>query len=395
MASTPNHIVITNPDGSTTTIDVTYSPPVIVPPPPHPPMFPEGANTVTIAGLSYPLAAIDPPTSDPKKPGGRDTDQVIIITKSSTPPRNIYGFEIGILGGKVVARGVNLAWFAYDYIVSGHGKGAAFVSGASIGATVLVEKSVVPPVIVPPPAVGHPIMAEYWMESVGHIGQIGPKCDRAIVAFYQNTDLVSWGGDSWDGLTAWRNKPGRDVLISLGGQGGTVVLDQVDEGIERINRTRFPIDGIDFDNEAFGLSTQQVIDICDATSGRLGRAPKDFIVQFVPPGGDPVARAIAAAQAVKAKGYRVYLGQQLYETSISDSDVMRQTGIAVDALGAPQVLVGMMIGDSHNSWTVANAVTRMQMVKNKWNDIGGAYIWESSRTGTLEVVQGVGTVLGL
>lgn len=371
------------------------------------PVFPAGANMVTINTLNYPLAAIDPPTSDPAKPGGRDTDQLIIVTKSTAPPRNRYGNEVGVKGGKIVALGTNLSLtvlplsgpgITLDYVLSGHGTAADFLRKAKLGDDVLVNTVTTPPVIVTPPAtVGRQVMGAYLMIGTGKVPQLDGRCNRAVVAFYQGTDLVDWNGgaNETNGLTAWRAKGGRDVLVSLGGQGGTVVLDQIDEGIEKINRTRFPVDGIDFDNEAFSLTTAQVVSILDATVQRLGRKPGDFIAQFVPPGGPPVAKALATAKAVQQLGYRVYFGQQLYETSISDSDVMNATAQAVGVLGAPSVLVGMMLGDSHGSWTVASAMSRMAAVIARWPDIGGAYVWESSREGTSMVINGVGLLLGV
>lgn len=401
MAVTPNHIIITNPDGSTTTVDITFTwtaPPVTPPPPPAGPVFPEGANAVTIGGISYPLSAIDPPTTDPTQPGGRGKDALIIITNPDTAARNQWGWEVSVdVNGGVRGFGLHRSVSAGEYVLSGNGKAAEFLKTVkTVGVTVQVTKRIViPPPVDVPPATGHPVMGEYLMSGQWNMSQLYPKCNRAIVAFLQGTDLVSWKGETWtEPLTAWRAVGNRDILVSLGGQGGNVVLDQVDEAVARINATHFPVDGIDFDNEAFGLSTAQTIDICDATSGRLGKAPKDFIVQFVPPGGREDT-AIATAKAVQAKGYRVYLGQQLYETSITDKQVMDQTAKVVDSLGAPSALVGIMIGDSHNSWTLSNVGPRLQMVKGKWKDIGGAYIWASDRAGTAEVVSTVGGVLGL
>jgi hypothetical protein len=350
-------------------------------------------NTVKIGTATYPLAGTN------RK---RETGEIIrIMSPVAVSSENMWGTEISVVNGKITA--INrrealrseIGTFvpAGGYLLSGNGAAKDWLDLHSVlGATV---ELLVSDIIVPPPvAVGAPIMAEYWMEGVGSLGQLYPKCNRAIAAFYQGTDLVSWGGDGWAGLRGW-HKPGvNDILVSIGGQGGSVVIDNIDEGFKHIHDTHFPVDGIDFDNEAFALTTAQTIAVCDATSARLGKAPKDFIVQFVPPGGTE-DRAIATAKAVQAKGYRVYLGQQLYETSINDQQVMDQTAKAVAALGAPSVLVGIMIGDKYNSWTVANSVSRMKAVKGRWKDIGGAYVWESDRDGTAEVVAGVGTVLGL
>lgn len=364
-----------------------------------PVQFPAGANTVTVGSVPLTLAAIDPPTTDPTQPGGRGANQLIIVSKASTPARNPFGYEVPVgADGRTLAGAVNVPLSVGGYVLSGHGTMATSLKSvtdlAGVGAAVAVTKTIITP------STTHPVMGLYLMDGVGHISQIPPHCNRILVAFYQGTDLVEWGGDSptqtGTDLTAWHGRrAGNEILISLGGQGGNVVLDQVDEGLEHINSVHFPVDGIDFDAEAFGYNPEQAVAVATAGAAALGRARKDFLVQFVPPGGNPVGLALAAAKAVQDAGFRVTFGQQLYETAINDSDVISATGRAVAALGAPSVLVGMMIGDSHNSWTVANSVSRMRLAQSTWKDIGGAYLWESSRAGTSEVVEGVGALLGV
>jgi hypothetical protein len=391
---------ITLEDG--TQLDVAVSlkavtkPPVVTPPTGS--VIPFGANTVETIRASYPLAAIDP-----AKPGGRDTDQIIIITKVSTPPRNQYGYEVGVRGGRVVAGAVNLGMALttpYDYVLSGHGKGADFLRTLTINQTVVISARAVPPVIVTPPTFGRVITLEYLMDGVGHVSQLAAKCRRAAVAFYQGTSLVEWGGDSpavtASGLTAWA-KDGRDIIVSLGGQGGQVNLDQVDEGIELINRTKFPVVGIDFDGEAFDYSPSQALSVCDATSARLGLTKEQFVVQITPPGGPPVDRAIATANYLKSAGYvQVYVMHQLYDTDLNDQTMMAAIDHVVAGVGQEHTMVGFMIADSHNSWSdAATVVRRMAMVKAKYPRIAGIGGWESSRPGTAEAINGAAAVLGL
>jgi hypothetical protein len=391
---------------ATVTLELDVTPPVDPPVDPPKVTFPDGANTVTVGVASYPLAAIDPPTVDPNKPGGRDTNQVIIITDPATPKRNQFGFEVGIKDGEVVATGPNLALtiklptvtLVLDYILSGHGDGAGFLRKAAVGTLVTVTKRTVPPNPPGPDTDGWPVMAAYWMIGQGKVSQINGRCTRAIVAFYQGTDLVDWKGGrgATNGLTAWRAKGGRDVLVSLGGQGGTVVLDQVDEGIERINRTYFPVDGLDFDAEAFGYTPQQALDVCEATRGRLGLSKAQFIVQITPPGGPPVDKAIAVAKFLIASGYeRIYVMHQTYDTDINDQNLGQAVDKMASAIGQERTIVGIMIGDSHKSWTVANAISRMRALVAKYPRLGGAGLWETSRDGTTEVIEGVGKELGI
>ncbi len=375
--------------------------------PPSTPVIPPDSNTITISGRSFPLAAVDPTAlSNPAGadfPGFRGADQLVAYTRAgSRTGTNQYGSEAtvvsGVLGPLTIGGAAGgLTVPVGGYVLSGHGAGSDFLRASVPGAAVAASHVTGP--VVPPRPAGMKSLGVYLMDGVGKLVQMPPKCNRILVAFYQGTDLVEWGGDSpsktASDLSAWRaSRAGNQVLISLGGQGGTVNLGSVPAGIARING-HLPVDGIDFDAESFSYSPSQAVSICKDAAAAIGRAPKDFVVSFVPPGGDPVTPALGAAHDVKAAGFTVNFGQQLYETSISDSDVINATQRAVSILGAASVTIGMMLGDSHNSWTVDSAESRMRQVVQRWPDIAGAYLWESSRAGTAEWASRVGTVLGL
>lgn len=391
---------------------------VSTPPPPPPPAdlpVPPGVNQIKVGSASFAVAAVNPtaatnPAGVPFAGFRGDGQLVIYAAPTLVTVTNPFGVEVAVIGGAVTlvndrqttgsAQGTVVP--AGGYLVSAHGRARDWaLANLKLGAKVELAKVDVP---VPPPVVpgstGRKILGVYMMDSVGHVSQVPPQCNRILVAFYQGTDLVEWGGDSPNktaaDLKAWQSsRVGNEIIVSLGGQGGTVVLDQVDEGIERINRDRFPVAGIDFDAEAFGYSTSQAVSISQACAQRIGRAPADFVVQFVPPGGDPVAPALAAAKACQDAGFRVSFGQQGYQTQISDADVMSLTRRAVDALGASSVLIGVMIGDSYGSWTAASAESRMRAALAQWPALQGMYLWESSRTGTPEWAARVGPLLGL
>ena len=244
-----------------------------------------------------------------------------------------------------------------------------------------------------------PVLGEYMMDGVGSTSQLSSRCNRLLIAFYQGRQLVEWGGDtpaktSLD-VTAWRNRSlVNEVYISIGGQGGLVEIDKIAAGIAEINDKQFEVDGIDFDNEAFSLTTEQVLTICRDTAKALGREPRELGVQFVPPGGPPVQVALDAAKAVKEAGFRVSFGQQLYETTITDQDVIDTVAKAAKVLGPENVLIGIMLNDSHNSWTAEQAVSRVKAALKIWPTLGGVYFWESARPGTRAAADAVGQVLG-
>lgn len=373
---------------------------VPAPQPAPAPTFPPGANMVQIGTATYPLAAIDPtPVSHPSgflQSGwnGRGRDELIIYT--SRLNLNEWGAEAvvsgGTLGALVIRQAGGLPVPTSAFVLSGNGAAELFLASTAKGQPVQV-------LAVQKPAPTRRVLGVYVMDGVGHVGQVPPQCNRLLVAFYQGGGLVEWGGDSpakaAADRTAWAAQdPTREILVSLGGQGGAVDLGGVAPGIAAIARTS-PVHGIDFDAEAYSYSPSQAVSVCQATAAALGLTPAQFLVQFTPPGGPPVAAALAAARAVQAAGFPVTVAHQLYDTTITDGDVMSAVAEAVAAVGAPSVLVGMMIGDSYSSWTVDNCMTRMQAVLAKWPSIGGAVLWESSRPGTAEWAARVGAVLGL
>jgi hypothetical protein len=408
MAASPNHIVITNPDGSTTTLDVTYAPAPVTPPPPPPPpapapIFVDGANLVTIAGKSYALTAIDPPTTDPTMPGGRGQDQLIIVTKVATPARNKWGYEllVDIATGKVLAASTNVSVDSTTYVLSGHGLAANFLRTIAMSAVVQVTKSTPAPPT-PPPTPSPTTVKNVGVYRMDGAGDIPAGCNWLLIAFYQGSDLVDWGASTPAKMSAetnaWRqSKPDvNKTLVSLGGSGGTVVLSSVPQGLLHINTNHFKVDGVDFDAEAFSYTPAQAVTLCTDSATTLGISKADFIVQLTPPGGSPVAAAIQAAKALKAAGFvHVYLCHQLYETSVTDSQVMSAIDEEVNAVGEEYALVGIMIGDSYGSWSVASASTRMKAILAKYPKIGGVAIWNAGRPGTTETANNMAALFGL
>jgi hypothetical protein len=90
----------------------------------------------------------------------------------------------------------------------------------------------------------------------------------------------------------------------------------------------------------------------------------------------------------------VQLSQQLYDTKITQDDVIRQTSLAIGVLGAENVLLGCMVGDDPAKYsTVTQWETYLRDITARWPAFGGAVLWESSRVGTADWARRMAGVL--
>lgn len=377
---------------------VPADPPPVDPPTPVP-------TWVRIGSAVHALDAVNPTSR--LFPGGRGTGQLVAyrapVVSTGT---NQHGREVRVgADGKAMAGTTtgNATVPAGGYVLSGHddpnGTRSATWLAQNAPPGAVVELGAGPmPTPAPVPSGGGKTLAAYLMDGVGHIGQIPAECTQARVAFLQGTRLVEWGGDTpaqtASDLTRWRTGA-RQTLVAIGGQGGAVTMGGLVGAFHDIENTApsFPVNGPDWDVEATSLDVASVA----AVSKELAAARGDsWATSFVPSGGDPVAVNLDAAKRCQQAGLRVLFGQQLYDTRIDLDAVIRQTRLAVNALGAESVMVGCMVGsDPARYSTVDQWVTYMQAVVDQWPDIAGAYLWESSRPGTAEWAKRVGAVLGI
>ena len=390
--------------------DITVTPHVVDPPPIDPPIDPPipAANTVLVGTATYPLAAVNPVRGPGRDyPGGRGVDEIVIYRAPvAVTETNPYGAEFVVSPDGVVvavndrqtasltaaAKGTPVP--AGGMVVSCHGAARAWaMTRLTVGSQ--LKLTYVEPGQ-KPPAVGGKTLAVYVMDGVGHVSQVPSECNQVRVAFMQGTSLVDWGGDTpaqtAAGLAAWRT-PGRETLVSIGGQGGAVTMGGVVGAFHTIETVApsFPINGPDWDIEKGGLDVATSV----AVSKELARGRGDsWVTSFVPPGGPPVPVYLEAARQCQQAGLRVQFGQQLYDTSIDQGAVLKQLGLAVNVLGEESVLIGCMVGaDPAKYSTVAQWETYLRASLAKWPRLGGAYIWESSRPGTAEWATRLGAVL--
>jgi hypothetical protein len=226
--------------------------------------------------------------------------------------------------------------------------------------------------------------------------ELPPETTQMRVSFLQGTDLVEWRGDTRAQIHArantWKagNPTGRQVLLSLGGSGGAVDMTRIVSSVLGVE-TKMPLDGIDFDIEGGALDVNRAV----TASLDLAKGRKDtWLTTFTPPGGPPVAQYLNAAERCHAAGLRVQFGQQLYDTRIVLADVLRQTALAVAAVGPEQVLLGCMVGTDPAKYSTAlQWEGYLRAVRAEWPTIGGAYLWEASRAGTADWARRMAGVL--
>lgn len=371
---------------------------------PTAPEIPEGANLVRIGAATYPLAGVNPTAaSNPvgaAYDGCRGPDQLILcLPPWSRSGTNAFGAEVAVVGGRVTGevlvggRG-GIAIPTDGYVLSGHGKAGGWLAqAAQPGAVVEVARVEKPPA----PAVTGRTLAMYLMDGVGHVSQIPPNVTQIRVAFLRDGGLVEWGGDSpaktRDDLTSWRAaRPGRQVLLSIGGAGGRVSVTGIPGVVRRLEQEGFPVDGIDFDIEGGALPVEAAV---AATVSLAAGREASWLTAFTPPGGPPVTVYLDAARRCKAAGLRVQFGSQLYDAEVSLSAALGVLQREVDALGPESVLVGMMVANDAKHWTVDQCEANMRAIVGRWPAVGGAFLWESARAGTADWARRVGAVLGL
>jgi hypothetical protein len=371
--------------------------------PPEPVEDPDEINAVRIGDAVYPLSGINPtPASNPAGApydGARGPDQLVVYARPlQVTPTNVHGIEVCVVGGEVAgARTVN--WTVVPdvpgYVLSGHRKAAAWLlTHARPGAVVElvhVDQSSPAPVIDPAPGpgpAGRRTIAIYRKDGSASTARIPGGINQFRYSFFQGRGLVEWGGESVQAQAAnlgrWLDgDPVRELLISAGGARGTVstadrdrFLDDFVSAEKALGRR---VGGIDWDLEAAAMVVGDVEAISKVLAG--GRK-SSYVISFAPPGGDPVAPALEAAVRLYRQGYRVQLGQQLYEgrEPITLDAAMGALRRAVKAGLPPScVLLGTMVGSDLKHWTIDMCVQVLRAALDEWPDLGGAYLWSEGQ----------------
>jgi len=395
MAITPNHIVITNPDGSTTTIDITWNAaPVVVPPDPPDPThvtFPDGANTVVIGNsASFALTAIDPFSNE--FPGGRGVNQLIIITKSTTVARNQWGWEVPVgLDGKAGVGSTNVISIPPGgYVLSGHGTAAEFLKAVKAGSVVSVLAKVAPdpePGTMVYPAREIALYKMMFSTNQPLLSTTPPEVNVVRMAFGMGSPLalIGYGIDGRAEFIRQANimrGKGIPFVLSVGGSAGVLDLTNADAFVAScvaIKNDLGFLDGLDWDNEKGPNVPSQIRAIENALVKKFGSG---FAITYTPGDIDTYLKcAVACHQAGQLTSY----GQQFYDAEVSVDAAAGRIQQAINA-GIPiqKISVGMMIASDAKHWTNAQCKANMIELRRRFPELRRVFLWEASRAGTAQ-----------
>ena len=244
---------------------------------------------------------------------------------------------------------------------------------------------ITPPVITPPTSgavIGGWEME--WSESGSPlVSSLSTHLDRLYLAFLQGAGQpVGWGAQSQASLTAdlaAMRARGVKVLAGIGGSGGAVNLSNaaafgnavIAYGASLGNN----LDGICWDIEGVSLDVQQAFNISYA----LCVASPGFQIDLAPNGSN-VGQYLTLAKMLQQENILGYYGQQFYEAPVNLAAVegrlaeSQNNGIPIE-----KTLIGMMIGNDANHWTLQQCIDIMTAVKKNHPTIGGTYAWEEGR----------------
>jgi hypothetical protein len=240
------------------------------------------------------------------------------------------------------------------------------------------------PAPTPTPQQRRRTVAIYRKDGSGTTRNIPAGVNQFLYSFFQNNRLVEWGGEDIAtqarNLGAWMDADTtRDLLIAVGGAKGSVSTSNrgaflggyLAAEAQLGNRAT----GIGWDLEKAAMVVDDVVAISKALAdGRKDR----YLIQFSPPGGDPVTPALQAAVALHRAGYRVQFGQQLYEGKVyitEDAAIGALRRAITAGLPPSCVVLGTMVGGDQRHWTIDVCARVLKAALAEWPGFGGAYLW--------------------
>lgn len=403
-SETTNTIIY--PDGAKVVVTYVSAPTVVTPPI----AFPAGANLVTIGSQSYPLDAIDPPTTDPTQPGGRGQDKLIIITNPNTATRNQWGYEVQVIDNTTGTNSVHQIVPVRGYLLSGNGKAATFLQRAASGGPAPVVVSVAPAGgsggspggsqgnsggsggSSAPPTTSY--LSTYWMiyndSPAVHATSIPTTVNEVRPAFFVSsgvlTGLSPFGQSTMANELQLLQKRGVKICPSIGGGGNSIDISNAVTFASRWSGLPSKLgvtpDGINIDIET-DFNNSQLIGVLQQLRTTYG---KNFRISWSP-NGTYIDQYLALA--VQHPDLVDEFGQQFYDASMSWTDIDDRLSQAKSAgLLMSKYSLGLMIGPNPNYETVNDCVRYMGLAKAKYG-INKAYWWELSRTGTTDAINQV------
>jgi Glycosyl hydrolases family 18 len=379
-------------------------------------------NMVRIGSATYTLSGVSPGSAggwggDGAYPGFRGVDQLVVYSRPAVTATatNQYGAEVPT-DSDLVVNSVNdrqasgstagTAVPAGGYVVSGHGAARDWLlAHATIGA--LVELTYVTPGGGGGGGGAYPdrVIAVYKMiyanSGSAPIGSIPSGCNeiRLAFAFGSPLGLAGYGPEGKTALisamSAFR-AAGKRVILSVGGSGNSVTMSNATNFISQFDAIRTDlagnVDGMDFDMEASGFTTQQAVDIAVGLKSRYGSA---FAITMVPNGGN-VSTYLPAAVAMHNAGALDNYGQQFYDSQVSLSAAEGRIDEAINnGVPASKISVGMMNPPgsvSNGYWDNPTCAANMTAIRDKYG-IHKAYYWEGARVGAGNWVNNMAAIL--
>lgn len=386
-------------DGKAYLLDIKVTPKDTTPPTPTGPSFPEGANTVTINGVSYPLAGIDAEDRNPY-PGGRGPEELVINTMISPTVYNEWGYTLKVGADNKVISGsaTNFSFeVGTEYVISGHHNAGSFLQQAKPGDTVVVTKRVVDPGGGggTPPTNTTGANTSVWYMSLGDSPKVhlndgtAELFDEVRLAFTNNSFDPQPGPF---GIATFRSElqylvdKGVRITLSFGGGGyGTSnVVGKVMDAVKRNeDNLQIPIRGVNWDDEGMSFNIATAITQSRAAKNERG---DDFFVSWSPDGTVKWLYRDALVQNPDVVDELAF--QNYYEGWGMDIVRMALDGfLQGNKLKPEQLGLGMMTGpNSPAVWTLNECKQFATQAKQEYG-IRKFFLWELSRQNTREWVQ--------
>ena len=207
----------------------------------------------------------------------------------------------------------------------------------------------------------------------------GPASEGSISAFQSN-------------LASFRSRGGK-VLVSVGGESGSVnIADRTSfiKGIKNIH-AQVPLDGLDWDLEGPAMSQSDVLAICETLRTDI----PNFAFTMVP-NGTYISAYQTIAIELEKRGLLTRMGQQFYDSAVTQAQMMSRIDSAVQAGIKPEHYdIGMSIWNTSSTqhWTLQQCIDNYKAAETKYPGLGGAYFWEAGRTNTANWASQVGNLV--
>jgi hypothetical protein len=374
-------------------------------PTPDPPPIPTPAPDLTkatmlvVGGQGFAIDGVDRP---------RLSNEIILYIKAAVPDLNMWGTDVGIVDGKVVAVvarerdkiPAQTPRPSGGVLVSAHGaSGARLAAAVHVGDSVTWRFDAEPdptPNPAPTPATGALIgvYMKVWNVDRVRAADLPAAANAVFLGFARNTPGAppAMSGDTAFGLDVLKadladlRTSGIAVGVSLGGSKGGIFYDNPAtfvDGLAQIHERLGGFDLLDIDSEQGVLTTSAIAAIDDRLATRLPN-----VRWTAAPNGSYIDAYLPIVAELSRRGRLRYTAQQFYEgpRAITADDVRDRIRQALGkGIPADQIGIGMMVGSTYQYWTPDQCESIYRMAVEEFG-VHHAYVWDLPRYGTAEVV---------